>query len=336
MLTSISFENIGEVFAHTDYAAQQKIIAQANAIKRRYFGDTISLYAPLYLANFCENRCRYCGFRSDTHIKRKVLNETEVAKECEALVKMGLQSVLLLTGESRRYSPPDYIKRAAAIASDYFPHLALEVYPLTREEYAMMSAVGVAGVTIYQETYDRERYEELHITGPKKDFFYRLHTPERIAEAGIRQISIGVLLGLSNWRKDVEALFRHLRYLEKKYPGVEYTLAFPRLRRVAGDFSTYPEVSDQELMLIIAVARLLFPRIGISLSTRETAEFRNAALGAGVTRLSAGSSTLVGGYANWEKTQGQFAINDTRSPIEIKEMLKARAIDPVITDWRTS
>jgi 2-iminoacetate synthase len=338
----LKWGNIKEVLALASSSAYEpehaavveSIKERAYAVKRQYFGDTISLYAPLYLSNFCENHCRYCGFQNELRIARKKLTEAEIGKECEALAKAGLQSVLLLTGDSRHQTPPSYLQRAVAIARGYFPHIALEVYPLALEEYEAMRNFGVDGVTIYQETYNRTRYEELHTYGPKRDFYYRLHTPDRIAQAGIRQISIGVLLGLADWCEDITALFSHLRELEKKYPGIEYSLSFPRLRRVSGDSSFYAEVGDAEMLLIIAVARLLFPRVGINLSTRESASFRDAALLVGITRISAGSSTVVGGYTNEEQSEGQFTIDDSRSLAQIKAMLHKQAIDPMLTDWR--
>jgi 2-iminoacetate synthase len=193
-------------------------------------------------------------------------------------------------------------------------------------------------VTLYQETYDRGRYDELHLAGPKKNYEYRIEAPERMARAGIRQISMGVLLGLADWRNDVVELFRHLRRLERKYPGVEYSLSFPRLRRVAADTAIYSEVSDRDMVKIISTARLLFPRAGINLSTREDPEFRDRIIKFGITRMSAGSLTTVGGYDNREKEpegrNGQFEIHDRRSLSEIKSMLASGGFDPVITDWR--
>ncbi|MCF8053793.1 MAG: 2-iminoacetate synthase ThiH [Deltaproteobacteria bacterium] len=315
-------------------ASRESLIRKAYEVKRQYFGDTISLYAPIYLANFCENACRYCGFHTAATIRRKSLNEEEIVNECQALFDAGLQSVLLLTGESRQQSSPQYIRHAVKIAGRFFPQIALEVYPLTVEEYADMRQAGIDGVTIYQETYDQKRYAELHLSGPKRDYAYRLKTPERVALAGIRQISLGVLLGLADWRDDLPLLFAHLRYLEKKYPGVEYSLSFPRLRQITADDTQYFSISDDELLAVIATARILFPRIGINISTREAAAFRDKAIFAGATRISAGSSTVVGGYANGKSDEGQFAVSDTRPAQTIKTMLKQKAMDPVITDWR--
>lgn len=264
-----------------------------------------------------------------------------------ALAATGIRSCLILTGESRHHSPPDYIAEAVRIAGRYFPHLGLEVYPLETEEYRDVYRAGADAVTLFQETYDRTRYDELHIKGPKKNYTYRLQAPERIAQAGFRQLSMGVLLGLSDWRRDVPDLFRHMRYLEKKYPGVEYALSFPRLRPIEGDERRYSSVSDKDMVKIICVGRLLFPRAGINISTRESPGFRDRILDLGVTRISAGSRTTVGGYAAGDSvrdqsseageenaSKGQFEVHDSRSLAEIKSILMAKGYDPVVTDWR--
>jgi len=296
----------------------------------------MGLYAPLYISNYCENRCAYCGFQASSHIGRKKLSVDEIEEECAALHRSGIRSCLILTGESSVHSPPEYIGQAVSIAVRYFPYVALEVYALATDEYRALNLAGADGVTLYQETYDRVRYDELHYSGPKKDYDYRLRTPERIAEAGFRNISLGALLGLADWRSDVIALFRHVRYLEKRFPGVEFGISFPRLRQVAEDEHHYREVTDLEMVKIISTARLIFPRAGISISTRENAEFRDRVIDLGVTRMSAGSSTSVGGYAGAGATHddGQFRVHDVRGFAEIKAMLKGKGFDPVVTEWR--
>jgi len=205
------------------------------------------------------------------------------------------------------------------------------------EEYRELYRAGVDGVTMFQETYDRKRYEELHLAGPKKDYDYRVNAPERMAAGGIRHIGMGALLGLAEWRIEVSRLFRHVRYLERKYPGVEYTLSFPRIRPVARDDRRYFPVSDLDMVKIVSVGRLLFPRAGINISTRESAEFRDRIVEIGITKMSAGSVTSVGGYAEHgpeERLDGQFEVHDCRSVAEIKAMLKKAGLDPVVTDWR--
>jgi 2-iminoacetate synthase len=259
----------------------------------------------------------------------------QIEQECQVLARTGIQNILILTGESRQHSPVEYIKEAVSLAKKYFPNIALEIYPLETEEYRELFLAGADGITIYQETYNRRRYAELHPAGKKKDYDFRYQAPERIAQAGFRYISLGVLLGLSDWREDIRCLFDHLRSLEKKYPGVEYSLSFPRLQKINN--AAYFEVSDQELLEIICTARILFPRVGINLSTRERAELRDKLIGLGITRMSAGSATVVGGYTALERSKQdmQFRVNDERSLPEIKAMLLQKGYDPVLTDWRS-
>ena len=254
----------------------------------------------------------------------------------------GIQSILLLTGESRFHTPVSYLLEAVEIAKKYFPSIAIEVQPLETEEYRAVAEAGVNGLAVYQETYDQTLYARLHLAGKKRNYQYRYETPARAAQAGIRHIALGVLLGLGEWRTDVEALFGHLSALEKEYPGVDFSLSFPRMLQVEGGIAPCL-VSDADLVRIICATRILFPRVGISLSTRESAHFRDHALALGVTRMSAASSTIVGGYAESApgnkapSTAGknpQFSITDERSLAEMKTMLIAKEYDPVLTDWR--
>ncbi|GBR76046.1 2-iminoacetate synthase [Candidatus Termititenax persephonae] len=318
----------------------EQLAQEAQNLTRQYFGRTMSLYAPLYLSNHCANQCVYCGFHASLDIPRRKLSEAEIDAECQALARTGIQSVLLLTGESRKYTPPEYLATAIKIAKEYFASLALEVYPLETEEYARLNAAGCDGVTLFQETYDQERYKILHPAGKKRDYAYRYQAPRRIAQGGMRQITLGVLLGLADWRQDILALYAHLRSLEKEFPGVDYALSFPRLREAYDYKEKDYLVDDADLVKIICVTRLLFPRIGINLSTRESAAFRNRAVHFGVTKISAGSSTAVGGYALPDsetrsvQDAPQFAVNDERSLAEVKAMLGRQGFDPVRTDWR--
>jgi 2-iminoacetate synthase len=335
-LSRLKIEDVEHLFRSDDKGLLEDLARAAQSTTRQYFGRAMGLYAPLYISNYCENQCAYCGFQAGSHIGRKKLTLVEIDDECRALAETGIRSCLILTGESRFHSPPDYIKEAIVIALRYFPYVSLEVYPLETEEYRRLYHAGADGVTLYQETYDRARYDELHCSGPKKDYGYRFHTPERVAQAGFRNISLGVLLGIADWRRDVADLFRHVRYLERKFPGVEYGISFPRLRQVAQDEHRYREVSDREMVKIICTARLLFPRAGISLSTREDPEFRDRVIEFGITRMSAGSSTSVGGYAAPTRAvqDGQFQVHDLRGLAEIRSMLVGKGFDPVVTEWR--
>jgi len=317
------------------FALDLETLAQeAQRITRQHFGRTISLYAPLYLANYCENQCLYCGFSARLRIRREKLAPEQIAAECAALAKTGIQNILLLTGESHQHTPVSYLLGAVEIAKNYFPSISIEVQPLEMEEYRTLAEAGVDGLAVYQETYDQALYAHLHPAGRKRNFQYRFETPARAAQAGIRHISLGVLLGLGDWRPDVEALFGHLSDLEREHPGVDFSLSFPRMQPVEGAIRPCV-VSDVDMVRILCTARILFPRVGINLSTREPAHFRDHVFPLGVTRMSAGSATTVGGYTqSWQGNDAQFSVSDERSLAEIKAMLIAMHYDPVLTDWR--
>ena len=335
-LPQLSLADIEHILGSSDRDLTERLAVAAREVTRLNFGRAMGLYAPLYISNYCENGCAYCGFQSHSKLARKKMSSEEIEKECAALAATGIRSCLILTGESRHHSPPSYIRQAISIATRFFPYVALEVYPLEIDEYRDLYLAGADGVTLYQETYDRVRYDELHYWGPKKNYDYRYLAPERVAQAGFRNISLGVLLGIADWKKDALDLFRHLRSLERRFPGVEFGLSFPRLRQVAEDQHRYREVTDTEMVKIICMARLLFPRVGISLSTREDASFRDRIVELGVTRMSAGSSTAVGGYLKPAEKRhgGQFEVHDARDFGEIKSMLIRRGFDPVVTEWR--
>lgn len=333
----ISYEELKTILNNNDRHFIEDLAQRARAVAVQYLGRSISIYAPIYLSNFCDNRCIYCGFNRGMEIERKKLTSEEMHLEMAKVAASGIRNILLLTGDSRKMTPVEYIKSAVNAAKTYFPSISLEVYPLEVDEYRELFMTGVDGVTIYQETYNKERYRQLHIAGKKTDYNYRYETPERIAKSGIRTISMGVLLGLSEVSEDIYHLFTHLEWLEKKYPGVEYSLSFPRLIPLKGSAGDYFEVPDIILIKLLCLARILFPRVGVNLSTREKSHLRDHALSLGVTRISAASRTSVGGYSlrhceNHEDPQ--FKIMDTRSVAEIVAMLQQQEFDPVFTDWR--
>ncbi len=266
--------------------------------------------------------------------KREKLSCREFEDEMKIISGMGIRDILILTGESEIMSPVSYIEDAVKTAKKYFSSINLEIYPLETDEYIRMYKAGVDGITVYQETYDRKRYDELHISGKKKDYDYRFKTPQRIAESGIRHIGMGVLLGLSDVVEDIYALYSHLKKMEKSYPGVEYSVSFPRIILSQAGKENYIDVSDTVMVRLISLTRILFPRIGINLSTRENAVFRDNAVKFGVTKISAASKTSVGGYGSSIKKEPQFDIRDNRSFDEIVEMLRRQDLDPVFTDWR--
>lgn len=314
----------------------EELAQQAAQLTRQQFGRAISLYGPLYLSNFCSSHCTYCGFHSQNKIQRMKLEPEQYRREMQFIRAQGIRNILMLTGESYKHTPVSYLKESALIASEYFQGIALEVHPMQTAEYQELFKAGVDGITVYQETYDRARYAQVHLSGYKKDYDFRYATPQRAAEAGMRQISLGILLGLSDTAQDLYALYQHLRELEKSYPGVEYGVSFPRLRTVKSETLASCDVDDIQFVKIIALTRILFPRVGINLSTRENPQLRDHLLEIGITRMSAGSNTSVGGYTLLEekKQDPQFDIKDDRSVDEIVKLLKAKNFDPVFTDWR--
>ncbi|MDQ1351110.1 MAG: 2-iminoacetate synthase ThiH [Acidobacteriota bacterium] len=333
----IPYEELKTILNNNDRRFIEDLAQRARAVAVQFLGRAVSIYAPVYLSNFCDNRCVYCGFNREMGIERKKLTPEEMHSEMAKVAASGIRNILLLTGDSRTMSPVEYIKSAVNIAKTYFPSISLEVYPLEVDEYRELFLAGVDGVTVYQETYNKERYRQLHIAGKKTDYNYRYETPERIAKSGIRTISMGVLLGLSEVSEDIYQLFTHLEWLEKKYPGVEYSLSFPRLIPLKNSSVDYYEVSDITLIKLICLARVLFPRVGINLSTREKPQIRNHALPLGVTRISAASRTSVGGYSlrHCEDHENpQFEVMDNRPVAEIVAMLQQQGFDPVFTDWR--
>ncbi|MCA9398233.1 MAG: 2-iminoacetate synthase ThiH [Candidatus Omnitrophica bacterium] len=336
MITSFSEQSIADVLQNNDPVFLEDLAQKAHRLTQQYFGRTISLYAPLYLSNYCSSHCTYCGFKSKNRIPRFKLTVEEMHKEMRFIADQGIENILMLTGESYKLTPASYLKEAVDAAKNYFPSISLEVHPMEESEYRELFDHGVDGVTVYQETYDRDRYSQVHLSGIKADYDFRYDAPQRAARGGIRHISLGILLGLSDTIQDLLALFQHLRLMEKNFPGVEYSVSFPRLKTIKGLNFAHCDVDDKTFIKIICLTRLLFPRVGINLSTREDARLRDHALKLGITRMSAGSNTSVGGYTlkQPEEQSPQFDIEDTRGVTEIIRLLKANDFDPVLTDWR--
>jgi 2-iminoacetate synthase len=332
----ISLQKINEVLKDRRPESLEELAQQAASVTRQYFGRAIGLYAPLYLSNFCSSHCTYCGFHSQNKIQRIKLTPEQYRQEMKAIHAQGIRNILMLTGESYKHTPVEYLKESAQIASEYFQGIALEVHPMKTEEYRELFEAGVDGITVYQETYDRTRYAQVHLSGYKKDYDFRYATPARAAEGGIRQIALGILLGLSDPASDLLALYTHLRDMEKSYPGVEYSVSFPRLRTIKEKEFAHCDVDDIAYTKILALTRILFPRVGINLSTREEPRLRDHLLEIAITRMSAGSNTSVGGYSLLEEEQQdpQFDIKDDRSVADIIALLKTKNFDPVFTDWR--
>ncbi|MBZ4654097.1 MAG: thiH1 [Peptococcaceae bacterium] len=310
----------------------ERMAQKAHQLTVQNFGRVILLYTPLYLANYCVNQCAYCGFNVTNRITRKKLTLEEVEKEARAIAQTGLRHILILTGESRHHTPVSYIEDCVRVLKNYFDSISIEIYPLTEEEYGQLVAAGVDGLTLYQEVYDPVTYDEIHLAGPKKDYRFRLAAPERACRARMRAVNIGALLGLQDWRKEAFFTGLHAAYLQDKYLDTEISVSLPRLRPHVGNFAPRSVVSDRDLVQILLALRLFLPRAGITISTRERAEFRDNLLPLGVTKMSAGSCTSVGGHLE-EATEGQFDIADQRSVREMHAMLVSRGYQPLYKDW---
>ncbi|MFC1570296.1 2-iminoacetate synthase ThiH [Candidatus Omnitrophota bacterium] len=308
---------------------------KAHSLTVRNFGKTVHLYTPLYLSNWCENECAYCGFNLTNKIERRILELDEVRKEAEFIASTGLKNILILTGSSREKTPVSYLAECVKILKDHFSSICIEVYSLTQDEYKTLIEEGVDGLTIYQETYDEELYSELHLSGPKRDYLFRLEAPERALAEGMRLVNIGVLFGLSDWRRDAFFLGMHAAYLQDKFPAGEISVSLPRIRPQVGGFEAGFNVRDKNIVQAVLALRMFLPRVGITLSTREDELFRENLMPLGVTRMSAGSTTKVGGHTL--KTDGlnveQFEICDTRGVEDIKNMLRDKKYQPVLKDW---
>ncbi len=309
---------------------------KAHNLTLKNFGRTIQLYTPLYLSSYCQNQCVYCGFNAGNRLPRRKLTLEEVEKEAQAISSTGLNHILILTGDSRAASPVSYIRDCVRILKKYFSSISAEVYALSESEYGELVSEGVDGLTLYQETYDRRVYDRVHLSGPKKDYLFRLEAPERAARARMRAVNIGALLGLNDWRREVFFTGLHARYLQDNFRDCEIGASVPRLRPHTGDFRIISPVTDRDMVQIITALRIFLPRLGLALSTRESAALRDNLLPLGITRMSAGSSTRVGGHAVEYPdgdNPGQFDICDPRSVEEMSSMLSSKGYQPVFKDW---
>lgn len=307
---------------------------KAHEISLKNFGKTIVLYTPMYLANYCVNKCAYCGYNVENNIARKKLTLEEVENEAKAIAASGLRHIIILTGESEYHTPVSYIKECVKVIKKYFDSICIEIYPLKEEQYAELIEAGVDSLTIYQETYDEKVYDKVHLSGPKKNYIYRLETPERAAKAKIHSLSIGALLGLSKWRNDAFFTGLHGAYIQNNYPEVELTLSPPRIRPHAGSFTDVQEVTDKNLVQAMLAYKIFIQRAGINVSTRERAEFRDNLIPLGIVKISAGVSTEVGGHCVENKGEEQFQIADGRSVEQMKEAIKSKGYNPVFKDWQ--
>ncbi|WP_372941638.1 2-iminoacetate synthase ThiH [Shewanella sp.] len=306
---------------------------QASAITRQRFGANIGLYLPLYLSNLCANECDYCGFSMSNKLKRKTLSSLELAQEVAIIKQRGFDSVLLVSGEHETKVGMKYFESMLPQVKAAFSQVAMEVQPLKLIEYQRLRQLGLDAVMIYQETYHPQTYAQHHTRGNKQDFIYRLNTPDRVAQAGVDKIGLGVLLGLDDWRVDALLMGHHLAYLENTYWRTRYSISLPRLRPCTGGISPKVTLSDAGLVQLICAFRLFNPQLEISLSTRESSSLRDNLLPLGITHLSAGSSTQPGGYQNPSRELDQFEISDDRTVEQVVSQLKHRGFNPLWKDW---
>lgn len=314
-----------------------EVIAQAAQEEtRKHFGNSINMFTPIYIANYCENYCIYCGFNCHNKIRRAMLNAEEIEKEMQAIAATGLQEILILTGESRAKSDVHYIGEACKIARKYFRVIGLEIYPVNSDEYAYLHECGADYVTVFQETYNSDKYESLHLAGHKRIFPYRLNAQERALRGGMRGVGFAALLGLDDFRKDAFATGYHAYLLQRKYPHAEIAFSCPRLRPIINNDRINPkDVHVAQLLQVVCAYRLFMPFASITISTRECAEIRNHLVGIAATKISAGVSTGIGSHVEdiEDKGDDQFEIADTRNVEEIYEALQQLGLQPVMNDY---
>ena len=303
---------------------------------RKHFGNSVYMFTPIYISNYCENYCIYCGFNCRNKIQRAKLTYEEIEKEMEAIAATGLEEILILVGESRKQSDVEYLGEACKIARRYFKMVGLEVYPMNSDEYAYLHECGADYVTVFQETYDSDKYETLHLGGHKRVFPYRVNAQERALKGGMRGVGFGALLGLADFRKDAFATGIHAWLLQRKYPQAEIACSCPRLRPIINNDKINPkDVHEAQLLQVITAYRLFMPFAGITISTRESARFRDNIVTIAATKISAGVSTGVGSHVEELEDKGdeQFEIDDSRGVAEIHQMLLERGMQPVMNDY---
>jgi len=356
-------------FAHliSPAAAEPELLEQmaqrAHALTLQRFGRVIRLFAPLYLSNECINNCKYCGFSRDNPIARLTLSVDEVLREADALRAKGFRNILLVAGEHPKFVSVEYLRQCVAALHKDWPSISLEVGPLDTPEYRVLVEAGADGLVIYQETYDRTVYAQMHTAGPKRNFDWRLHTPERAYAAGFRRLGIGALHGLADWRFEAICMAAHADYLQRHCWKAFLTISIPRLRPCAGEFQPLTQMTERDLVQLVCALRLMFPDVGLVLSTRESPKTRDGLIPLGITLMSAGSHTEPGGYtgagrdklhqtvrgrivelasgaSEWAPARPaepgateQFMIADERSPAEIAEVIRRLGYEPVWKDW---
>ena len=320
----------------------EQLAERARLETSKHFGNTVYLFTPLYIANYCENYCVYCGFNCYNHIKRMKLSMEQIEKEMKVIADSGMEEILILTGESRGQSNVEYIGEACKLARKYFSMVGLEIYPVNTDEYKFLHECGADYVTVFQETYDTDKYEKLHLLGHKRVWPYRFDAQERALRGGMRGVAFSALLGLSDFRKDALASALHVYYLQRKYPHAEMSLSCPRLRPIINNDKINPlDVHEKQLCQVLCAYRIFLPYVGITVSSRESAEFRNGIVKIAATKVSAGVSTGIGDHESKytgkkaEAVQGdeQFEIDDNRSLYKMYKDITEEGLQPVLNDY---
>ena len=312
----------------------EQIAQKAQVETRKHFGNSIYMFTPLYIANYCDNYCIYCGFNCHNKIHRAKLNMEEIEKEMQAIAETGLEEILILTGESEKMSSVEYIGEACKIAKKYFRMVGLEIYPVNSDQYAYLHECGVDYVTVFQETYNSDKYETLHLAGNKRIWPYRFNTQERALMGGMRGVGFAALLGLDDFRKDAFACGYHAYLLQRKYQKAEIAMSCQRLRPIINNDKINPkDVHEPQLLQVICAYRLLLPFASITISTRECERFRNNVIKIAATKISAGVNVGIGGHTGEEKGDEQFEISDGRSVEEVFNAIKEQGLQPVMSDY---
>ncbi|MGN1108154.1 MAG: 2-iminoacetate synthase ThiH [Oscillospiraceae bacterium] len=313
----------------------EQMAVKATIETRKHFGSSVCLFTPLYISNYCENYCIYCGFNCHNKIRRAKLDFDGIRREMEAIAKTGMEEILILTGESRKMSDVEYIGEACRIAHEYFKNVGIEVYPMNTDEYAYIHKCGADYVTVFQETYNSDKYETLHLAGHKRIFPYRLNAQERAIRGGMRGVAFAALLGLDDFRKDAFAVGTHAYLLQRKYPHAEISFSCPRLRPIINNDKINPkDVHERQLLQVMCAYRIFMPFAGLTISTRERAGFRDNVVGMCATKISAGVSTGIGSHTEEEsKGDNQFEISDDRTLDEVCAAIRNKGLQPVLNDY---
>lgn len=331
----LSTEDFGALLSPAAEPFLEQMARRATIETGKHFGSSVCLFTPLYIANYCENYCIYCGFNCHNKIRRAKLDYDGIRREMEAIAKTGMEEILILTGESRKMSDVEYIGKACEIAHEYFKNVGIEVYPMNTDEYAYLHKCGADYVTVFQETYNSDKYETLHLAGHKRIFPYRLNAQERAIRGGMRGVAFAALLGLDDFRKDAFAVGTHAYLLQRKYPHAEISFSCPRLRPIINNNKINPkDVHERQLLQVMCAYRIFMPFAGLTISTRERAGFRDNVVGMCATKISAGVSTGIGSHTEEEsKGDNQFEISDDRSLDEVCAAIRAKGLQPVLNDY---